>query len=194
MTDPVTGVAAGLSADSLAALARSTREQVGSLTQLGLLNPAPDGYVSGDVHRIRLVEAFAAAGVPTEALARANAQGTISLAYYDQLHQTPGRPSTRTYSELLAGLGDRAGALRAIFQACGIAEPEVGDRLGQSACRSVDGPTAPHHVPWCELLVSLALVVRKLGRLQLARLHHQSELDQAALPVPAVPACDHRSE
>jgi adenylate cyclase len=131
LIDPVAGVATGLSADSLAALARSTREQVESLTELGLLDPDPDGYVSGDVHRIRLVEAFAAAGVPTEALARANAQGTISLAYYDQLHQTPGRPSTRTYGDMLAGLGDRAGDLRAIFQACGIAEPEVEDRLGQ---------------------------------------------------------------
>ena len=128
----MTSAATGLSADSLAALARSTPEQVESLTRLGLLTPALDGYVAGDVHRIRLVEAFAAAGVPAEALARASAHGAISLAYYDQLHQSPGRPSSRSYGEILAGLGDRARDLRAIFQACGIAEPDVGDRLGQS--------------------------------------------------------------
>lgn len=122
-------MATRLSAESLAKLARSTPEHVRSLTRLGLLEPIDGNYAPGDVHRIRAVDAFAAAGVPAEALARASAQGTITLAYYDQLHQDPGTPSDRTYGQLLTDLGDSAGDLRHIFESCGIAEPEPGDRL-----------------------------------------------------------------
>ena len=125
-------VATGLNADSLAKLARSTPEHVQSLTTLGLLQPIDGRYAPGDVHRIRLVDAFAAAGVPAEALAHASAQGAITLAYYDQLHQVPGTPSARTYGQTLADLGDRAADLRHIFESCGIAEPEVDDRLDES--------------------------------------------------------------
>jgi adenylate cyclase len=128
-------VAPGLSAESLAELARSTPEHVQSLTRLGLLQPIDGDYAPGDIHRIRLIDAFAAAGVPAEALARASAQGTITLAYYDQLHQVPGAPSARTYGQVLADLGSRAGDLRHIFESCGIAEPEVGDRLDQGEQR-----------------------------------------------------------
>ncbi|MEX1296505.1 MAG: adenylate/guanylate cyclase domain-containing protein [Candidatus Limnocylindrales bacterium] len=121
----------GLNADSLAKLARSTPEHVRSLTALGLLDPVDGEYAPGDVHRIRLVDAFATAGVPVEALARASAQGTATLAYYDQLHQVPGTPSARSYGQLLADLGDRAGDLRHIFDSCGIAEPAADDRLDE---------------------------------------------------------------
>lgn len=120
-----------LSATSLAKLTRSTPERVRSLTRLGLLDPVDGAYAPGDAHRIRLIEAFAAAGVPAEALARASAQGTITLAYYDQLHQGPGTPSAKTYGRLLAELGDRARDLRHIFDSCGIAEPDVDDRLDE---------------------------------------------------------------
>lgn len=123
--------AADLNIESLAKLARSTPERVRSLTKLGLLEPIGADYAPGDVHRIRLVDAFAAAGVPAEALARASSQGTITLAYYDQLHQDPRTPSALTYGQLLADLGERAGGLRHVFEACGIAEPDVGDRLDQ---------------------------------------------------------------
>ena len=124
-------MATGLNADSLAKLARSTPEHVLSLTALGLLEPIDGDYAPGDVHRIRLIDAFATAGVPVEALARASAQGTATLAYYDQLHQVPGTPSARSYGQLLADLGDRAGDLRHIFESCGIAEPGADDRLDE---------------------------------------------------------------
>ena len=44
----------------------------------------------GDVHRVRLLLAFEAAGVPLEALLDASRVGAISLRYYDQLHPAPG--------------------------------------------------------------------------------------------------------
>jgi adenylate cyclase len=128
-------VVPGLNAESLAGLARSTPERVRVLTKLGLLDPDDGRYAPGDVHRIRLIDAFAAAGVPAEALARASAQGAITLAYYDQLHQDPGTPSAQTYGQLLADLGERAGDLRHVFDSCGIAEPDLGDRLDHDELR-----------------------------------------------------------
>lgn len=122
---------AGLSADSLAELARCTPERVRTLTELGLLNPVEGWYSRGDVHRIRLVESFEAAGVPPEALARASRGGAITLDYYDELHQDPGTLSARTYGEVLADLRDRGANLRHLFESCGIAEPEPDDRLSR---------------------------------------------------------------
>ena len=121
-----------MNAEALASLARSTPEAVERLTELGLLCPDAGEYGPGDVHRVRLVEAFAAAGVPAEALSRANAQGAITLAYYDQLHQDPGSPSARTFGELLAALGEHAEDLRRVFEAFGIAAPEPDDHLLES--------------------------------------------------------------
>lgn len=124
-------MAPGLTAEALGELAQSTPERIRGLTQLGLLRGPEARYSPGDVHRIRLIEAFAAAGVPPEALARASDRGTISLAYYDQLHQDPGTPSTRTYGELLADLGDTSRDLRRLFGALGVAEPDPGNRLSR---------------------------------------------------------------
>jgi adenylate cyclase len=121
-----------LSAVALAELAWCSPQRVRELTQLGLLNPVDGRYARGDVHRIRLVESFEDAGVPPEALARASRGGTITLDYYHQLHQEPGTPSRRTYGELVAELGDRAGDLRRLYESFGIAEPAAVDRLGEA--------------------------------------------------------------
>jgi adenylate cyclase len=122
-------VAQHLSAEALAELAGCPPERVRALTALGLLAPTDGRYARGDVHRIRLVDAFEAAGVPAEVLASASRGGAISLAYYDQLHQDTGDRSRRTYGRLLADLGDRAANLRRLFGAFGIAEPGPDDRL-----------------------------------------------------------------
>lgn len=121
-----------LSVGSLAELARTSPGHVQGLTELGLLEPVDGAYSPGDVHRIRLIDAFGAAGVPAVALARASAEGTITLAYYDQLHQDPGAPADRTYGQLLADLGDRGQDLRSIFGSSGVAEPEDDDRLDET--------------------------------------------------------------
>lgn len=122
-------MASRLTAGELGELAGTTPDRVGELSRLGLIKATAGRFGTGDVHRVRLVEAFEAAGVPAEALARASQQGTISLAYYDELHQEPGAPSARTYGELVAGLADRGPSLRRLFGAVGLAEPEPSDRL-----------------------------------------------------------------
>ena len=119
-----------LGADELATLAQSTRARVAELEHAGLIRPGPDGYAVGDVHRIRLAEAFVEAGVAIEALANATEQGAISFAYYDQLHEDPGPVAERSYDALLTKLGPaRASGLRRLQNALGLAEPEPGDRL-----------------------------------------------------------------
>ena len=118
--------------EELAGLAETTSERIAELTRLGLLRPVDGTHSPGDVHRIRLVEAFKAAGVPAEALAEASGRGTISLTYYDQLHRDPGVPSTRTYSELLTTLGNRGPTFRRLFGAFEVAEPDADNRLSRS--------------------------------------------------------------
>lgn len=118
-----------LSIESLAELAQTTPERVRALAQIGLIGGGDHLFALGDVHRIRLVNAFEAAGVPAEALARASEHGAISFAYYDQLHQDPRELSARTYADLLASLADRGPMLRRIVSTIGLAEPQPSDRL-----------------------------------------------------------------
>ncbi len=118
-------------ASELAELAETTPARIEELARLGLLRPRDGRYEPGDVHRVRLVNAFAAAGVPAKALARASEQQAIGLDYYDQLHPSPGARSMRTYAQLLDSLGNRASALRDLFAAFGIAEPDGNTRLAR---------------------------------------------------------------
>ena len=123
--------APSITIEALAELAEATPEHVRELAQLGLLHARDGRYAPGDVHRVRLVDSFAAAGVPAGALARASQQGTISLTYYHELHQDPGVPSDSTYGELLDRLGQRAEDLRRLFGAFALAEPDTDNRLSR---------------------------------------------------------------
>lgn len=116
---------ARLSADELATWAETTVENVQVLAGSGALGPGDDGrFEPGDVHRIRLLDAFRASGIPLEALIAAQAGGQISFAFYDQLHRRPSPPSARTHAELLETIGPaRAGLLRRWLASVGLAEP-----------------------------------------------------------------------
>ena len=124
-------VAIRLSRERLAALADTTPDRIQELTQLGLLRPRGRSYAAGDLHRVRLIDAFGAAGVPADVLAQASEQGAISLTYYDQLHQDAGLPAAHTYRELLSELGGRAPDLRRLFGAFGVAEPDADNHLSR---------------------------------------------------------------
>ena len=109
----------------LADLAGDPVERVEDLTARGVLTPDADGrYAPGDAHRIRVVDGFEAAGVPLDVLVRAQEAGVISVAYYDELHAAPGRPSPRSYQAFQASLGDRGRLLSSMYGAFGIAEPD----------------------------------------------------------------------
>jgi adenylate cyclase len=119
-----------LSADDLAIRLNVDRERVDRLARIGVLERDATGrFDAGDVHRIRLLNAFEEAGVPTDALTAASRAGAISLRYYDQLHPPPSDPSVRTYRAFAAGLGPGAEHLTRLFAAFGIAEPEADAHL-----------------------------------------------------------------
>lgn len=114
----------------LALRAGVTTQQVATLADEGLLTPDRDGtYPPGDLHRLRLIRSFQAAGVPLEVLLAAKRQGAISFVYYDQLHIDPGPPSDRSYGDFSTALGDGAALLPGLHAAFGLAEPPEDARL-----------------------------------------------------------------
>jgi hypothetical protein len=119
-----------LTADDLAGLVGDSRERIDQLTATGVIDPDADGrYAPGDAHRVRVVDGFEAAGVPLDALIRAQEAGLISVAYYDELHLPPGRPSEHTFDVFLDALGSKGELVRAALGAVGIAEPDPTSRL-----------------------------------------------------------------
>jgi adenylate cyclase len=121
---------ARLTAAELADLANDPVERIEQLTERGVLVPDVDRrYAEGDAHRIRVIDGFEAAGVPLDVLVQAEEAGVISVAYYDQLHSAPGRPSARTYQAFAGSLGQRGHLLPAMFGAFGIAEPDETSHL-----------------------------------------------------------------
>lgn len=121
-----------LTAEVLAARTGTSVERIADLTRRGVLTASESGgYEPGDIHRIRAIDAFEAAGVPLDALVAAQQIGRVDFAYYDELHQPPGTPSARTYDEFRAALGAAGDTLPALFAAFGLAEPEGASHLDQ---------------------------------------------------------------
>jgi adenylate cyclase len=121
-----------MTADELAALVGDTPERIAELTRRGVLVPDGAGrYMPGDAHRIRVVDGFEAAGVPLDVLLRAQEAGLISVAYYDELHAPPGRPSGRTYEAFQQSLGPERELLPHMFSALGMAEPDPTSSLSR---------------------------------------------------------------
>jgi len=119
-----------LTVDDLAERTGTAIERLRELEGVGVIVPSADGrYRLGDVHRVRIADAFLRSGIPLDALRRASEAGVISFDYYDLLHAPPGRPADRTYGRMRTDIGERAGLLGQLFGAFGIAEPDDGSRL-----------------------------------------------------------------
>ena len=119
-----------VSADELALRLGVGRDRVEQLADGAAIERDDAGrFDLGDVHRMRLLLAFEAAGVSLEALVEASRAGTISLQYYDQLHPAPGPLSGRSYAELTASASPGTFRLPQLFAALGLAEPEATSRL-----------------------------------------------------------------
>ena len=142
---------ATLSAEELAGLAATEVGRIERLTELGILAPSSrDTYSPGDVHRIRLIEAFESAGVPLDALVAGAATGRIDWTGYDEFHADPGRPSPRTYATFGAEVDPSGTSLPRLFAALGIAEPVATSHLSLddeaflgSWLATIDGTTDP---------------------------------------------------
>jgi len=129
-SDVVATSVARLTREELADLVGDSVERIRDLSDRGVIQADEAGlYAPGDAHRIRVIDGFEAAGVPLDVLVRAQAAGVISVAYYDQLHAPPGRPSNRSYEAFKDDLGPPSHLLPAIFAAFGIAEPDPSSHL-----------------------------------------------------------------
>jgi class 3 adenylate cyclase len=119
-----------LTAEQLAALVGDTEARIEQLTARGVIAADREGrYAPADVHRVRIVDGFEAAGVPLEVLIRAQDAGLISVEHYGELHPTPGPASGRTYDAYKKALGGSGEALPSVFAAFGLAEPEASAHL-----------------------------------------------------------------
>src|SRR3954464_6608073 len=123
-------MAEGVSVEEIARRLGVPAELVDRLVEAGGLQRGADGLLGpGDVHRVRLLSGFQAAGVPLDALIAADRAGRISLRYYDQLHPAPQPLSGRTYAEFAASVGPLATHLPGVFAAFGLAEPAADTAL-----------------------------------------------------------------
>ncbi len=119
-----------LTADDLALRLGVGRDRVEQLADAGAVERGADGrFDPGDVHRVRLLLAFEAAGVPIDALLDASRAGAISLRYYDQFHPPPGQLSGRSYAEFKTSVERDGGRLSQLFAAFGLAEPDAAGHL-----------------------------------------------------------------
>ena len=119
-----------VSGEELALRLGVSPDRVERLADGATIERGADGrFDLGDVHRLRLLLAFEAAGVPLEALVEASRSGTISLRYYDQLHPTPGPLSGHSYAEFRASAGPAGVHLPPLFAALGVAEPDASSPL-----------------------------------------------------------------
>ena len=118
---------ARISADQLAELAPCSREHVDRLLELGLLAPGDDElFAPVDVHVVRLMAAFADAGIPLEDVARGVADG--QLAFPAGLNLPEPDTISVTYEGLAAQLGCPPDVLRRLSAELGL-PPNADDRI-----------------------------------------------------------------
>ena len=102
---------------------------VHTLIALGAIHREGEGsYGSREVSRVRLLHAWAAAGLPPEGIMRSLEAGTLSLAFLDgPMYARPGEPDL-TYRQLAADEDAAMPLVEAIHTALGFAPPAANDQ------------------------------------------------------------------
>jgi adenylate cyclase len=108
---------ARISAQELAELVPCSLERVARLTSLGLLTPEDGAHDTSDVHVARLMDAFEAAGMSLEDVARGVAEGDLSFPL--GLFMPEPTPMTETYETLATRLGRPPEQLRRLTSELG---------------------------------------------------------------------------
>ena len=116
--------------DELAARANVDVGLIDRLLDLGVLVRG-DGatFGPGDVYRIRLVAACDRAGMHPESLAKAIADGKLSLGFMDLPHYRWTMIGTKTYAELAAELEVDIDFVFDVVQAEGLPRPKADDKI-----------------------------------------------------------------
>ena len=109
--------------DPIAELAASAQVEpafVARLLELGVLRPMPEGFVAGDVWRLRILRAVEASGVSLEAVAEAVRSQDFDLSFLDTLLPPPPPLSGRTFGELAVSLGDLGALVQPVAETLGL--------------------------------------------------------------------------
>jgi len=110
-----------LSANELAELVPCPVEQVGRLTELGILEPADGLYPASDAHVVRLIAAFEEAGISVEDVARGVASGELSYPLGLFLPEPAEAPAA--YADLARELGRTPELIRRLSSDLGLPPP-----------------------------------------------------------------------
>jgi adenylate cyclase len=104
---------------------------VRQLVAVGALPGEEAGLGPREVRRVRLLHAWAAAGLPVEAIVALVDRGALSLAFLDApVMETPERLD-QSYEELAADRSVPLAFLQTLHQALGFAPPDPADRAGE---------------------------------------------------------------
>jgi adenylate cyclase len=116
-----------ISAEELAGLVPTTLDQVQRLLELGILQPNGEGrFDSAQVHVVRLMAGFEAAGISIEDVARGVRNGQLSFPL--GLFMPEPAPITTTYEQLASEVGRSPELVRRLSTEFGIA-PGADDRV-----------------------------------------------------------------
>jgi adenylate cyclase len=101
--------------------------------------PRRDGerpFVPGDIHRVRLAQAFERSGIPLEAIGTAIASGHLSFDFVDQMFVDHPPLTGRTFQEIAEELGIPLETLTRLYAMWGLPRPAPEDVV-----REDDAPT-----------------------------------------------------
>lgn len=129
-----------LSWDELARRTGASRERLEYLVELGILAPADaaEPFRSGDILRVRAVEALEGSGVRPEQIAAAMAAGDLSFGYLDYVIQPP-PVVDRTYSAAAEELGIPFDVVERVFLAFGLSQPLPNDLAREDDAAILNG-------------------------------------------------------
>ena len=84
-------------------------------------------FVPGDIHRVRLAQAFERSGIPLEAIGAAIASGRLSFAFVDELFVDHPPLTGRTFREIAEELGLPLETLTRLYAMWGLPRPAPDD-------------------------------------------------------------------
>jgi adenylate cyclase len=118
-----------LTEKDLAERAGATPAFVRRLADLGIIVPAEDGegFPASDARRARVAQACDRAGLPLDGIAKAIAEGRLSLAFLDAAQYEWAGYSGKTYRQACDEFGLSMDLVRGVHQALGQAPPDEGD-------------------------------------------------------------------
>jgi adenylate cyclase len=122
-----------LSTDQLSGRAGVSPDHVRRVAALGILSSPREPFHSGDVLRIRLVQALEQSGIVPEDIGRAIASGELSFGFVDTLFPSPASAalSDIDFEELCQRFGFSMEFLQSVYAGLGLPQPSPHDQVRQ---------------------------------------------------------------